>query len=344
MGSPISIIISLVFLVGAAVGLWWPGIGLLVRGTARATRERILTEDALKHIYDGEYRGHTVPITSVAGALEVSVTRAVELVDRMQAVGLVSLRDGRLLLTEEGNRYALQVIRAHRLWERYLADETGIASTEWHAKAERREHTMTPVEIDELASKLGHPRFDPHGDPIPTADGTIQEIPVLALSDLEVGDRAQVVHIEDEPEILYAQLVAMGVYVGMVVHVQAKTDKRMILDADERALVIAPLLAANISIQPLEVIEAPEHEGPERTLAELGAGEVAVVDRISPACRGIERRRLMDLGIVPGTRVVFERRGMTGGLSAYRVRGALIAIREEQAAVIYIHRINEVAQ
>jgi DtxR family Mn-dependent transcriptional regulator len=344
MGSPLLIIVVLVVLVGGTVALWWPGTGLLRRGEHHASRERILTEDALKHIYHGEYRGQTASLPSVAGALQVSLTRAVELAERMQTAGLVTLRDGRLILTEQGNRHALQVIRAHRLWERYLADETGVAPTEWHAKAERREHTMTPEEIDALENKLGHPRFDPHGDPIPTSDGAIRENPIVPLSSLEVGERAHVVHIEDEPEVVFAQLVAIGTYLGMVVHINGKTDERIVFEADGRSYVLAPLLAANISIQRLDAAEASEREGSALTLAELEPGEVAEVDRVSPACRGIERRRLMDLGIVPGTRVEFERRGLTGGLSAYRVRGTLIALRKEQADMISVNRIHEVTQ
>ena len=72
------------------------------------------------------------------------------------------------------------------------------------------------------------------------------------------------------------------------------------------------------------------------TLIDLQIGQSAEVVRISPACRGIERRRLMDLGIVPGTAISRERRSMTGGLSAYRVRGTLIALRREQAETIAV--------
>jgi DtxR family Mn-dependent transcriptional regulator len=327
----------------AAAAVWGPGARLLNRKKNRALNERILTEDALKHIYHVQYRGLAASLAGVSGAIRVSLTRTVELVNRMQAAGLVSLHDERLLLTDDGSRYALQVIRAHRLWERYLADETGVAPVEWHAKAEEREHTMTPEEVDRLSRELGDPRFDPHGDPIPTSDGAIPQRPIVPLSNLEVGERAHIVHIEDEPEVVYAQLVATGLYLGMVVRVDAKSDERMVFDADGRSIVLAPLFAANISIQPLDPTEAAPETSP-LTLAELEPGEVAEVDRISPACRGIERRRLMDLGLVPGTRIEFERRGLTGGLSAYRVRGTLIALREEQTSMISINRIHEVAQ
>lgn len=341
MGSPLMNVIVFVAFVAIAVALWWPGVGLL-RGTKRAGRERVLTEDALKHIYHGERQGYTVSVQSVAGALEVSQARAVELADKMGKAGLVSLVDGRLLLTEEGKRYALQIIRAHRLWERYLADETGVDPTEWHSIAERREHVMTPDETNKLATKLGHPRFDPHGDPIPTAGGAVPKSAVVPLSKLDAGDRAYVVHIEDEPEVVYAQLMAMGMYLGMVLTVNARSEERIVCEGDGRALALAPLLAANVSIQRLDPAEAVAREGSALTLAAIEPGDVVEVDHVSRACRGIERRRLMDLGIVPGTRIEFERRGLSGGLSAYRVRGTVIALREEQASMIAVKRIQKV--
>jgi Fe2+ transport system protein FeoA len=76
------------------------------------------------------------------------------------------------------------------------------------------------------------------------------------------------------------------------------------------------------------------------TLDVIGPGDVVEVDRVSPACRGIERRRLMDLGIVPGTQIEFERRGLSGGVDAYRVRGTVIALRAEQAAMVSVKRVN----
>ena len=218
MPSPLVNLIVFALVCAGAAFLFWPSWGLLSRGRRhRSLASRILLEDGLKHVYDHEDRGQTATLSSVGGALEISSARAVELVERMQLVGLVSLSDGRIVLTDEGNRYALQIIRAHRLWERYLADETGVDPLRWHAYAERREHTLSAEEADALAERLGHPRFDPHGDPIPTADGTVPPTHSIPLSDLNAGERAIVAHIEDEPEVVYAQLVAMGIYLGMAV-------------------------------------------------------------------------------------------------------------------------------
>ncbi len=303
-------------------------------GRGRSLARRVVLEDALKHVYNHDARGDTATLESLAGSLEISSTQTVALVDRMRGLGLARFTDGRVVLTEEGQRYALEVIRAHRLWERYLADETGLDPLEWHDRAERKEHRISRAEADALSERLGHPRFDPHGDPIPTADGAIYAADVRPLTSLAAGERAVVAHVEDEPKVVYAQLVAEGLYPGMEIRVDAKDDERIELSGHGRRFVLAPMVAQNVSIRGVTDDERIVPES--ATLASLKPGESADVVRLSPACRGLERRRLMDLGIVPGTRVGLERRGLTGGLSAYRVRGTIIGLRQEQARMIGI--------
>lgn len=333
----------IVFAAGSALvaTLFWPRHGYWARARRdRALARRVVLEDALKHVYNHDAAGRTSTLESVAGVLEISTARAVALLDRMHDLGLARVADGRILLTEEGRRYALEVVRAHRLWERYLADETGVDPLEWHARAERKEHKLTREEADALSNRLGNPRFDPHGDPIPTADGAVYAEDVAPLTSLRVGERAVVAHVEDEPHVVYAQLVALGIYPGMVMRVETKSDERIELEGDGRRMVLAPLVAQNVSLRRLED-DAPAEASLE-TLASLRPGDAADVARLSPACRGIERRRLMDLGIVPGTRVSLERPGLTGGLSAYRVRGTVIGLREEQARMIGVVRREHV--
>jgi DtxR family Mn-dependent transcriptional regulator len=310
------------------------------RKRSSATALRIQTEDALKHLFHQEQDNQTTTLSALAAALDIQATSALHTVERMQETGLVTMADGRTLLTEEGRRYALQIIRAHRLWERYLADETGVKPEEWHRRAERHEHRITPDEADNLAERLGNPRFDPHGDPIPTAEGEVPSDLTEALSKLTVGDRAVVVHVEDEPDVVYAQLVASGIHPGSSIRVDARTDERIVLEVDGHEVALAPIVASNVSIRRIEVSEVTLEEVG-GTLSQLEAGDVGEVVHISPACRGIERRRIMDLGIVPGTRVAFERNGLTGGLTAFNVRGTVVALRQEQTDMISVNRIEE---
>jgi DtxR family Mn-dependent transcriptional regulator len=109
------------------------------------------------------------------------------------------LANENLGLTPDGRSYALQIVRAHRLWERYLADETGFDETKWHAKAEQYEHQLTPHDATKLAGRLGYPLMDPHGDPIPTAHGELVDRSGQALTTLTPGQDARILHLEDEP-------------------------------------------------------------------------------------------------------------------------------------------------
>jgi len=110
------------FFLGTAllIALFWPRHGYFARGRkGRELARRVVLEDALKHVFNHDAAGRTSTIESLAGVLEISTARAVALVDRMGDLGLARVADGRIVLTDEGRRYALEVIRAHRLWERY---------------------------------------------------------------------------------------------------------------------------------------------------------------------------------------------------------------------------------
>ncbi len=326
---------AVVVIILAAV--FWPRYGLIARlRKSRYNSQRVLLEDALKHIYDREYKNRACSLESLTGALEISQETATRLIARLGKLGLVTVRNNRIELTAEGRSYALKIIRTHRLWERYLADETGLPETEWHRTAERLEHTTTEAEADALARHTGNPLYDPHGDPIPTASGELPPSAGKPLSDLDIAERAVITHLEDEPEVIYAQLVAANLHPGMVVQMLEKDPERVVFAADGEETVLAPIVATNVTVLPIE--EEPEETGPYETLAGLAPGESGEVIRLSRSCRGMQRRRLMDLGIVPGTVITAEFAAASGSPIAYEIRGATIALRREQAEMIYIRR------
>jgi DtxR family Mn-dependent transcriptional regulator len=325
-----------------AVYLLRPDRGLLWQLLrASKTTERARIEDALKHLFDCEYRHQVGTLQSLSGALAISGNRAVELLESLEKQGFVTSGEGGYLLTAKGRRHALQVIRIHRLWERYFSDETGLEPQAWHQEAELREHTTTPAEAEALANRMGNPPFDPHGDPIPTASGEMPPPHGRPLTELPLGELAEIVHIEDEPEAVYAQLLAEGLHPGMHVRVNESTPRRLRFEANAEEIVLAPVLAANLSVAPLpEDLEMP---GPFERLSELALGRRARVVAMAPTLRAPERRRLLDLGLIPGTLVQAELRSPSGDPTGYRIRGAVIALREDQAAQIQIERIEEAA-
>lgn len=335
MINPILALAAGVFLLALTAFVFWPGRGLLARlRKRRPVPERELIENALKHLYDSEYKRLDATMHSLAGALELSADTAAPLIARMEALRLITIDQDRLRLTGEGRSYALRIIRIHRLWERYLADETGLHETEWHQVAEAREHLTTPGEADELSSRMGHPRFDPHGDPIPTSAGELPAVRGVALSDLREGEAAEIIHVEDEPQTVYVQLVALGLHPGMQVVVTEAEPSRIRFLADGAECVLAPAFASSVSVARIPVEQ--RRDGPLHVLADVSAGDEVVIEGISRACRGQARRRLLDLGMVPGTLIRAELESYGGDPVAYLVRGTLVALRRSQAEQIFV--------
>lgn len=333
----IALLIGISLLV-IGVLLFWPNGGLtgLWNRVSRVSA-RVLHEDALKHIHRTERYGQPASIQSLAGALEISTGQAAEILGSLEKKELVFRERGELRLTPAGRDYALRVIRAHRLYERYLAEETGYVESEWHDQAEQYEHSFTADTLDALSAQLGHPTHDPHGDPIPTADGEMVMHGGQPLPDMELNQPLMIVHIEDEPDTIYAQLVAEGLYPGMDVILIEKTSQYVRFWANGDEHLLAPIVAANISALTIPQ-EADLEIGPIDSLSDLKLGEQAYVAQLSPRLRGAERRRMMDLGILPGTSVKAEMTSPSGDPTAYRIRGALIALRKEQASMIRIDR------
>jgi DtxR family Mn-dependent transcriptional regulator len=318
----------------------WPktgGLALLLR--IKTNNQRVLLEDALKFMFDCEYRTNTCDMNSIAGNLNISVDKASRLIERLLTLGLISMGDQTISLTDTGKSYALRVIRIHRIWERYLADETGVAQADWHNEADRLEHDVSIEDTEKLAAQMGHPVYDPHGDPIPTIDGALPKAKGKPLSCMKEGETGRIIHIEDEPKSIYEQLVVQGLYPGMHVYVTDVAGNRITFAADGDECNLTPLFAAHITVETVseKIPVAQKYD----LLSSLAIGEKAEVTGISPNCRGQQRRRLMDLGIVPGSLISAEMKSASGDPVGYRVMGTTIGIRKQQADLIFINRKNE---
>lgn len=331
----------LVFAVLAAVAavLFWPQSGLAARWLRlRRLDERVRVEDALKHVYMCERKGQACTLESLAGRLEITVEDAAGLLSTLAHLELVRADRDVPELTEQGRASAVQVVRTHRIWERYLADRTGVPAGEWHDRAEQMEHALSAAEVDVLESRLGHPRWDPHGDPIPTASGDLPPKRGVGLMSAPEGSTVEVLHLEDEPRAIYDRLVAEGLAPGSRLDVVERSERSIRVRGDGRDLTLDPVAAGNVSVRTLPHGERARASGD--TLADLGPGEIARVVALSSACQGTQRRRLLDLGVVQGTEIRAELRSAAGDPVAYRIRGALIALRREQAAWVLVERID----
>ncbi|MBI5768792.1 MAG: FeoA domain-containing protein [Verrucomicrobia bacterium] len=315
--------------------IFWPRRGLVARWrSARRLAVRTRQEDALKHILKSEVNGRSASVASVAGVLKVGEDRAAGVLAELERGGLLSFEGGAPRLRPAGRELAQHVVRAHRLWESFLADQTGLGEAEWHRRAERQEHLLTQAQTEALAAKLGHPLHDPHGDAIPAEGEGLAADRGRLLTDVEAGAHVDVVHVEDEPEAVYRKLRALGLQPGMSAEVRVKSPEGVRLQvADLGEVELNSMLANNVT-----VVVRPAGASARGTggvpLAVLPEGASARVAGLAPGCRGAERRRLLDLGFVPGTEVVVELKSPNGDPTAYRVRGAVIALRREQAAHI----------
>ena len=296
----------------------------------RATIARERTENALKHLLRQATDGHSASFRSLKGELGLSDSVLLALTEHLEDEGLIQSDGTHLRLTADGERVALHVLRAHRLWEAYLAEELGMPLDRVHAEAERQEHKLSPQQVDRLSAAMGHPGFDPHGDPIPGADGVAPEVPGTVLSGWPLSTPARIVHLEDEPPLAYAQLTAEGLKLGQIVRVIERTPSRIVLSDGENEYRLAPMLAANVHVTAAAADSPTKLEGV-MPLSELPSGTSADIVALDPSFRGFARRRLLDLGFTPGARIRSELEPFSGDPRAYRLRGTTIALRREQS-------------
>ena len=334
-------------LVLALLGIiFWPDTGLYTRWLrSRRMNARIMREDALKRLYSHELTGQPFSLQSLAGELGISMDAAAHLLAQMVDSQLIEVQADTYTLTPRGRELAVQMLRAHRLLEKFLHDHTGYREDEWHARAEEQEHFLAPEEVAELDARLGHPRFDPHGDPIPTAAGEIVQLKSISLPHLEAGEMARIEHLDDQPAVIYAQLVAEGLHRGQALQVLEKDAQRIRFLAQGQEHVLAPILAANVFVIPSAQTEPAEAtQPPGMPLAQLKPGETAQVTQLARTLRPAVRHRLMDLGVLPGVKVRAEFASPAGEPVAYMIRGALIALRQEQANKIFVQPLTSDAE
>jgi DtxR family transcriptional regulator, Mn-dependent transcriptional regulator len=173
-------------------------------------------QDYAKAIWSLAQRGdEPVSTSALADRLEVSPASASAMVKRLESMGLVEHEPYHgVTLTPAGDRVALEVVRHHRLLELYLSEALGMPWDRVHEEAEVLEHAISPALSELIAAKLGNPTHDPHGDPIPTADGEIDETPTRALADLDPGAEGIFVRVSDSDPDMLRYLAERGIAPG----------------------------------------------------------------------------------------------------------------------------------
>jgi DtxR family Mn-dependent transcriptional regulator len=193
-----------------------------------------------------------VSTNALAEKLETSAPSVTDMLRRMAGKRLLIHQKYRgVTLTRPGKEIAVQILRRHRIWEVFLVDQLGYKWDEVHEIAEQLEHVQSDDLIERLHTFLGHPQFDPHGDPIPDQEGNFPDSPDALLADLRVGQQAIIVGVrEHSPEFLRflegAQLV-LGTEVNVVERLDF--DHSMRVNANKSSMTLSGRICRNLIVQ-----------------------------------------------------------------------------------------------
>jgi len=302
-------------------------------------QDKTIIEDVLKFLYHNQESNNYITTNDLTNAFNFSNSQLIDNLKKMMTNELITLEKDSYILTSKGNEYALQVIRAHRLWEKYLSEKTGFKKEEWHERAEKKEHELNEVEMDKLSNLLGNPKFDPHGDPIPTSKGKVAKRKGVPLNSLKKKSIGKIIHIEDEPDIIYKQILAENIHLYSTIRVIENNKTRVVFHSEGEQFILAPIVAENITVSVLK--DEQLNEGNIARLSSLRINEKAEIVGLSKECRGENRRRLLDLGFVKGAIIIIDLLNPLGDPKAYLIKGTAIALRENQASKILIKKIND---
>ncbi|GAA2225031.1 metal-dependent transcriptional regulator [Herbiconiux moechotypicola] len=209
------------------------------------------TENYLKTIYaHTEWQPDPITPSALAARLGVAPSSVTEMVKKLAAAGYLShVPYGPLTLTAAGRMRAMGVVRRHRLIETWLVQEMGYGWHEVHDEAEVLEHALSDRLLDAIDARLGRPAQDPHGDPIPAADGTVPVFDAVVLQDARPGHEGTVVRISDRDPSLLESLAAHGIGPGTRVRVEP-TDPDAAPGATLIPLPAAIAAPAGVSLTP----------------------------------------------------------------------------------------------
>lgn len=185
------------------------------------SRHGIASEDYLKAIYQHtEWQSEAITPSALAAKLGIAPPSVTEMVKKLAAAGLVAhVPYGPLRLSDSGRLRAAAVLRRHRLVETWLVTEMAYGWHEVHDEAEVLEHTISDRLLQRIAERLGYPTIDPHGDPIPAADGSVRHRPARLLAAAAVGETGEVVRISDRDPRLLTRLADAGIRPGTAIRI-----------------------------------------------------------------------------------------------------------------------------
>jgi DtxR family Mn-dependent transcriptional regulator len=205
----------------------------------------VAEEEYLQIIYWLQEAGLPITGANIARAMQVSAPTVHEMIGRLEADGYVNrAADKSLSFTESGHEHAAQIVRRHRLIERFLTDVFDIPWDQVHEEAERLEHWMSPVVEERMLRAIGDAKTCPHGHPIFEGEREFG----VPLADVEEGARVRVLRFENEAEDLLHYLKDTGLHPGLEGTLSSSDDDEVVLDAGSETHSITRSVAETVSV------------------------------------------------------------------------------------------------
>ncbi len=290
-----------------------------------------------------------VPLSQLARELGISPVSTNEMCRKLQDQGLVIYRPYKgASLTPEGERLAHRLLRRHRLWEVFLVEKLGFEHERAHEMACELEHATPDLLSDQLDVFLGQPRINPRGEPIPAADGSVAARPLRPLATLSAGQQGHVARCDIDDEAVRAFLDRRGIRPGATLTVIATADDSLLVQVDDVSISLARALAEALQVDTKSAVSTPTQPTLKKeqtemkarmpinqiSLDKLRAGQRGVVVRVGG--KGPAKRRMMDMGLVPGSEVKVVRVAPLGDPIEFEVKGYSLSLRKSEAREITI--------
>lgn len=210
------------------------------------------SEDYIKHIYKLEQEGKKVTTSVLATRLGLSDPSITDMIKKLSERGYVGYEPYKGVgLKKAGRHMALKIVRRHRLWEMFLVEFLGYSWDKVHDEAERLEHVTSDELEHHLDQALGFPRVDPHGDPIPTKDGTVAGKDDSNLSQCEVGDVVKISRVSDDNSeiLLHASHIGLALNGKLTIKEKKGFDGSMVVKVGMKQQFISKEVARAIFVQ-----------------------------------------------------------------------------------------------
>ncbi len=214
--------------------------------------KNISKEDYLSTIYRHRNSEGGIKATQLAEQLEISNAAVTDMMKKLSKDGLVNYaRYKGIKLTGQGESYARNMVRRHRIWELFLQRIVGMPWDKVHDEAEQLEHSSSDELVNRLEEMLDYPKFDPHGDPIPDKNGMLpKQKKLIPLSMIKTGEKVEVVRVNDFDNDFLNYLSGIGIKLNkkLIIKDVLNFDKSMFIEIDGSEINISNTIAANIFV------------------------------------------------------------------------------------------------